>query len=594
MMAILLSNGMSSMKKTNLSIFGVLGCAVLLSACSGGSNNIADPVKEPTNSCSADQDCVTGRLEDGQVAGIDYKCENITSVTGNSGNFTCPAGSTIEFFIKHPDSEFVVTLGETKVQKPLLNEDLLPLGPDGEPLKRIYITPLMLAGVTTTTAPAAAGARNITRLLHALNNEDTTGLKDNPARAVTLTPADKKSLLVALGKSVTLANMTDTAFESDFTAVLAGMTPARPLISTTEANGVLRKAVYGIAAGAYTSDSPLISHPTGLPAFNIFYGTSATDEFFGETMLGIDRKGRLFGAGSASVGPRNETPELVRYDPTRFYVRPDLTTQSEAPELQLDGSLVGLSFDLDNSEVITVQTGIIDRNFMAYNEAAYKIAYGTDLPSDIATRLGTFQNPTSPYTETGLNLQRPTNLVSTLNPEIWSALSPSFPMHITATLQLEGKPDLGIVNFTILSDGNIVSDFDKDCNAVDIDTLNEIAGDRREVPVGVVERAFEIDGKYYLEPVIILPKAYGDAVANSVVGILISTIGEEHKVRLRVDNPAGVNYLKMYQNTNGVLTDTKLALWGNNYKVYKGIYDDPASGGTLNGNFVTAPAACPP
>lgn len=592
MMAILLSNGMSSMKKTNLSIFGVLGCAVLLSACSGGSNNIADPVKEPTNSCSSDQDCVTGRLEDGQVAGIDYKCENITSVTGTSGNFTCPAGSTVKFFIQHPDSEFVVTLGETKIQKPLLNEDLLPLGPDGEPLKRIYITPLMLAGVTTTTAPAAAGARNITRLLHALNNEDITGLKDNPARAITLTPADKKALLVALGKSVTLTNMTDAAFESDFTSVLAGMTPARPLISTTEADGVLRKAVYGIAAGVYTSDSPLISHPTGVPAFNIFYGISSADEFFGETMLGVDRKGRLFGAGSASVGPRNETPELVRYDPTRFYVRPDLTTLSNAPELQLDGSLVGLSFDLDNSEVMTVQTGIIDRNFMAYNEAAYKIAYGEELPSDIATRLGTFQNATSPYTESGLNLQRPTNLVTTLNPDIWSALT--FPMHITATLQLEGKPDLGVVNFTILSDGNIVSDLDKDCNAVDIDTLNETAGDRREFPVGVVERAFEIDGRYYLEPAIILPKAYGNSVANSVVGILISTIGEEHKVRLRVDTPLGSNYLKMYQNTNGVLTDTKLALWGNNYKVYKGIYEDPNSGGTLNGKFVTAPAACPP
>lgn len=592
MMAILPSNGMSSMKKTNLSIFGILGCAVLLSACSGGSSNIADPVKEPTNSCSADQDCVTGRLEDGQVAGIDYKCENITSVTGNSGNFSCPAGSTIEFFIKHPDSEFVVTLGETKVKKPLLNEDLLPLGPDGEPLKRIYITPLMLAGVTTTTAPAAAGARNITRLLHALNAQDTTGLKNNPARAITLTPADKKALLIALGKSVTLANMSDATFEADFTSVLAAMTPARPLISTTEADGVLRKAVYGIAAGVYTSDSPLISHPTGLPAFNIFYGISATDEFFGEAMLGIDRKGRLFGAGSASVGPRNETPELVRYDPTRFYVKPDPTTQSNAPELQLDGSLVGLSFDLDNSEVMTMQTGIIDRNFMAYNEAAFKIAYGTDLPSDVATRLGTFQNPTSPYTESGLNLQRPTNLVTTLNPDIWSALT--FPMHVTATLQLEGEPDLGVVNFTILSDGNIVSDLDQDCNAVDIDTLNEVAGDRREFPVGVVERAFEIDGKYYLEPVIILPKAYGNAVANSVVGILISTIGEEHKVRLRVDSAAGINRLKMYQNTNGVLTDTKLALWGNNYKVYKDIHDNPASGGTLNGKFVTAPAACSP
>lgn len=592
MMAILLSNGMSSMKKTNLSIFGILGCAVLLSACSGGSNNIADPVKEPTSSCTSDQDCVTGRLEDGQVAGIDYKCASITSVTDSSGNFTCPADSTIEFFIKYPDSEFIVTLGETKVQRPLLNDSLLPQGPDGKPLKRIYITPLMLAGVTTTTAPAAAGARNITRLLHALNNEDTTGLKDNPARAITLKPADKKALLIALGKSVTLTGMTDAAFENDFTPVLAAMTPARTLISTTEADGVLRRAVYSIAAGAYTSDSPLLSHPTDLDPFNVFYGISDANEFFAEAVLGIDRKGRLFGAGSASVGPRNETPELVRYDPTRFYVRPDLTTQSKVPELKFDGSVVGLSFDLDNSDVITVQTGLIDRNFMAFNEAAYKIAYGDVLPSDIASRIGTFQSATSPYTKTALNLQRPTNLVTNINPDIWSSLT--FPMHVTATLQLEGKPDLGVVNFTILSDGNIVSDLDKDCNAVDIDTLYEIGGDRREFPVGVVERAFEIDGKYYLEPVIIIPKAYGAEVANSVVGILISTIGDEHKVRLRVDNPAGTNYLKMYQNTNGLLTDTKLALWGNNYKTYKGIYDNPATAGNVNGKFVTAPAACPP
>lgn len=578
------------MKKSGLKVAMVLGGAFLLAACSGGSSNLSDPPPEtdPSTSCGSEQVCITGRFEDGQVTGLDYTCGNITAKTDSNGDFTCVVGSTIKFMIKHPDSVHEVLLGQALVQDALQNTGLLPKGTDGKPLKRIYLTALDLAGTKDIAAPEAAAARNITRLLHALNSSSSSPLaiKDNPARDIVLTEDDKKEFLVALNESISLTALSENDFEAKVGPALSSMTVPRTMLLRPDADRTIEKAIYSIMAGLYQDNGFIVSTETpfkiGLtPVVSLFYGYNANEELFGEVQLGVDRKGRFFGAGSASMGARNTEIELVRYDPTRFYPR-------SGRHLGLDGSVAGLEFDLENLQIFSMATGVIDRNFMAINETSYKNAYGVDVPSP--ERLGTLSSPSpvvSPYTFSGVNLVRPTNLVTTLNPAVWNELD--FPLHVKATLKTKIstiESVVGAINFSILSDGNIVTDLDADCSDVDLDSLSD--GDKQEQVMGVVGRVFPIDSRLYVEPLLVMPKTveFGSAIANASVG------GLGNPVRLRVD--AGSNYLKAFKNTAGVTTDDKLATWVNKYLIFKNMHDDKedvAEG--AEGDFVTEPATCP-
>lgn len=578
------------MKNSGLKVAVALGGVLLLAACTGSSSNLSDPQPEtdPSSSCGSDQACITGRFEDGQVTGLDYTCGAITAKTDSSGEFTCVVGSTIKLMIKHSDSAHEVVLGQALVQDALQKAALLPIGADGNPLKRIYLTALDLAGTKDIAAPEAAAARNITRLLHALNSSasSTLAIKDNPARDIVLTEADKKEFLVALNESISLTALSEVDFEAKVGPALSSMTVPRIMISRPDADRTLEKATYSIMAGLYQDNGFIVSTDTPVqigttPFVSLFYGYNTSDELFGEVLLGVDRKGRFFGAGSASMGPRNTEVALVRYDPTRFYPR-------SGRYLKLDGSVAGLEFDLENQQPFSMASGVIDRNFMAINPTAYKSAYGVDvLSSDY--RLGTLASPDplgNPYAFSGVNLFRPINLVTTLNPAVWNELT--FPIHVKATLKTTIntiESIVGTANFTILSDGNIVTDLDADCSAVDLDSLSD--GDKQEQSMGVIGRVFPIDSRLYVEPVLVMPKTveFGVDVANSSVG------GLGNPVRLRVD--AGQDYLKAFKNTAGVTTDGELALWANKFKLFKNIYDGKEAGEGAEGVFVTEPATCP-
>lgn len=585
------------MKRNVPALLAILGSAALLVACSGGGNNLSDPPDDSTSqTCAAGLTCITGRLEDGQVAGLDYTCGPVSSVTNSSGDFVCPVGSVVQFSIRHSSSTSVVTLGDAIVPDTLKQSSLLPLGPNGLPLKRIYLTTLDLAGAASPDVPAAAAARSATRLLHALNTSTPSALspKDNPARDIVLTPEIKLQFLEALGESVDVSSMTELNFETTVGAALADMLPPRALISVEEANGLLLKAKYGINAGAYLgTGGKIVSsiEPFSLTGFGIFvsffYGFDASQELFGETTVVVDRKGRLLGAGSASIGSPRTDKVIVPYDPKQFYVR-------TGNKIGLDGSIAGMTYDVDDGQVIKMKTGVIDRNFMAINRETYQRAYGDDLPLEVVdTRIGTLENenPALAYTSSGVLLQRPTNLVSTLDPEVWSAVT--FPLHLTATLiEEDDGPDVGSISFSILSDGNIVTDLDEDCASVDLDSLSD--GDVQEVPVGVVARAIQIESRKYMEPLLILPKttAFGTSIAGAFVGGLLP-------VRLRVDAGAGAAFLKIYSNPFGEPDDEAAgpALWKSEYRSHQWLRETLLEGSSdviISGYFETGPAACAP
>lgn len=574
-----------------------VAAAALLVACSGASNNLSDPPEDSTSTtkCGDDLDCVTGRFEPGQVVGLNYVCGSIRAVTTSTGDFTCPIGSTVTFSIRHEESAFEVTLGSTTVKDALKDDRLLPTGLDGQPLRRIYITPLDLAGagVVNADSPTAAGARSIVRLLHALNSSTPGALPigDDPSRDIILLAADKKEFLDKLEASFNVFSVDDEGFDEKVETQLGTMTQPRAMMSVEDAVRTLEKGSFSTLAGVYQDNGFIVSTTTGELVtgygfvISLFYGYNSVDELFGEALVGIDRKGRFFGAGSASIGNRSATATIVPYSPLRF--------QPVGGKVGLKGSLTDLDFRLENNDIFGMSSGVIDRNYVAISEDSYERAYGEALPSGESNRLGRISSPDvgSPYTTSGVNLVRPTNLVTTLNPVVWSQLN--FPLHVKATLMTEinsVETEVGVINFSVLADGNIVTDRDADCSAVDLMSLSD--GDVSEFPMGVVARVFPISSRLYIEPLLVTPNtaAFGSAVSNAFVG------GLGNPVRMRVDDAAGADRFKSFRNLSGVTTDDDIALWVNKFQFFKNIHDgkegaELADG--VEGEFITEPTPCP-
>lgn len=574
-----------------------LAAAALLVACSGASNNLSDPPDDPTSTtkCGDDLDCVTGRFEPGQVVGLNYTCGSIRAVTTSTGDFTCPIGSTVTFSLRHEESAFEVTFGSTIVKDALKDDRLLPTGLDGQPLRRIYITPLDLAGagVVNADTSTAAGARSIVRLLHALNSSaaGTLPIKDDPSRDIVLLAADKKEFLDKLEASFNVFSLDDEGFDDKVSTQLGTMVQPRVMMSVEDAAETLEKGSFSTLAGVYQDNGFIVSTTTGELVtgygfvISLFYGYNSVDELFGEALVGVDRKGRFFGAGSASIGNRSSTATIVPYSPIRF--------QPVGGTVGLKGALTGLEFRLENNDVFGMTSGVIDRNYVAISEDSYERAYGEELPSGESNRLGRISSPDvgSPFTTSGVNLIRPTNLVTTLNPVVWNQLS--FPLHVKATLMTEinsVETEVGAINFSVLADGNIVTDRDADCSAVDLVSLSD--GDVSELPMGVVARVFPISSRLYIEPLLVMPNTaeFGAAISNSYIG------GLGNPVRMRVDSAAGANLFKSFRNLSGVTVDEDLALWVNKFQFFKNIHDGKegaALADGVEGEFITEPTLCP-
>lgn len=480
---------MNDMKKSTLLLPGLVASALILSGCGGGSSNLDDPVTGPASSCTGDT-CTDGIFTP-VVEDLDYQCANITAVTAPNGFFSCPVDETVTFRLSHPDSPFSVRLGSFTMKK------VFAAATD----KRYFVTPRNLAGTTGTTV-IGNREQNILALLQALDTV-TDPVPGQPSDRIDLSAADKLAFLTALGRS--LDAELDLAPADFALAVNAALNMAgKPsLASEADTQTLLKTSVNATVAGIYYSFAPLSTEginqllllSTGLTNTPGFIGQSGSNNLLGHLALGVDRSGRMFGFGEyvQGVDLRTAAREYIDF---RVVASNSLVVAPSGNALlwPLNGNLKGLSFTLQNTNVLTLSQGLVERGAMASTPAQYEEQYELGTAAESAGKLGTWTASGS-IPSGRINLYRSGFIFPVLTPEVWEGIS--FPLHLTAKIYKSSDTEtnctsaaclLKEVPLTILADGNIVSDGNADCAAVDMGTLSD--GTVTEAPLGVVNRAF--------------------------------------------------------------------------------------------------------
>lgn len=633
----------SSMKKTSLKLLGTALATALLASCGGESSNLADPERPIVSTCTADT-CVSGIfVADGVVEGLNYECGNIRSKTNYQGEFSCPlekAASKVTFVISHADTGNKVTLGEytfRPVFKPATQST--PASYQAVPLlttdKRVYVTPRELTGEQFSNG-FSDRALSITALLRSLDSDFTTVAASSPAGIVNLTEANKLTFLQGLAASV---SSTDAEFRNLVNPGLEAINVSRKLPATgadmSDYQHIAQQATHAIAAGIYRSFEPGLLNPFFLLLDEKFElnvlllnrvsfagkansvggsGCTAANCYTSLAYMnfGVDRSGRLFGFGTTEMRLAGN----LQADPLALSPAPGQTWPNS-------GNIANLTLRLLNSnlstrpETILMTQGQVDQGSMANDSEVYKDYFGTETSMD--ARLGRWQlkNDTGGVLMGGggdalpprMELHHSLNAFPILSPEVWdSDLIADLPLHIKAKISEGCSPEPCTpasveVNFSIQSDGSIISDRDSDCADVDpvtlIDSASSPTPSAQELPIGVITRAFVNDGAgatggKYLIPLILLPSELvaeleqQQGVTSPVTRQI--EIGTSVSARLRVDSGSSKRG-EIYSNTSA--TADSVLVWGDVYmqnKTTGTVTNDPKWGGKIT----TSLAVCPP
>lgn len=653
--------------KSIYTLLGLIGVS-LLASC-GESTNLKDPINAATTTHCSDLDgvCIKGRFIDDAVFNLDYECDKVIATTGVDGSFSCPLNSTVTFLIKNPadtsGSPKKITLGQTVVKNPANLGNNLPV--------YFYVTP-------ATLFPGDLVARqNAVRLLHALSDDptsaDLTGhiiyISDETKRKLTnlgqaISPADfSKAISIATPATPTSPAVSSApgSFDELLEPLLGAPVfspPRSPMISAAKADEYLQRGINSTVAGVYTDFGILsvIGLPFGVPAMT---GFNASSTMTASIWAMVDRKGRVMGAGVYSYEPITSTQFLYTNSKPMELKSVGVAGSAGAPMWPNSGNLQGMSFDMmDGNNAATsmkldIAQGVMEREAIAGNDTLYRslfdVAATAPVPIEKEGRwevVDSLETNNIAASTTAFTLLRSSPAAPSLDPDLWRATQ--FPLHVSlrfwnsdattpiaAGCDASGCPIGPPIQISILQDGNIVSDVNGDCSAVDPDTLQHISGSNpgyQELPLGLVQNIFTSGPKdtpanaTFMTLALVLPNK--PLVASSVPGD-----DQEKYLRyaqfltnyggatlMRVDGSATADYLKLHSvqsvtladKSSAYVYDPTTAKWSNTWTVLRGIdslNNDPAAVPPATGHVASAqtllyqknqqgyvrsvPAACP-
>lgn len=587
---------MAAMKKESgykmkvVQLVAYLFASVLLVSC-GESNNLDDPQQvSVVTTCDdlKDIECANGYFIDDVVGNLDYECGKVKSVTDFNGSFACPVGSDVIFSITNPDNVAgkKIVLGKTAVKANA---------------RYGFETYLYIRPSSLSSNPVVI--KNIARLLQSFHaSPAVAGDLDSPARALFIPDADKRKL-IALVETVdgTAAN---NAFESAAfdAAVQPFMTEIdRELADESIVDGLLKKGFYSTVAGLYFNPGFAISLTENTRGSGID-GLSASHYFQGATWTAVDRKGRIFGFGVYATGPASlpancrfllplivpceDDPDTasVEEQPPRLSLRmiPEGTTPW--PQWKDDNAWAFSYALLDGSNApiagsTLTMNGVVDRGAVAGSASIYQNIFGVTATPPLGTWTLT-GSPAFSASETAFTLVRSRGVASTLDPNLWrpdTALPATeglhFPMNLeasfydsscsTTTPKPASCPIADTLRFTVLADGNIVSNNNGSCGT-GINTTTLMTPNGQEYPLGMVAQIFGSNfngtttpGRVYINLILMVPDRaeFPLALRGIQVGDSTDVTGASAgKVRIRVDkiaaNPLVNKYLHAYHDAD--------------------------------------------
>jgi hypothetical protein len=578
-------------------------CGFFLTSCGESTNIQSSNNGAATTKCSdLGVDCVAGRFVDDSVYNLNYTCGAVTAITDFDGSFACPLTSQVRFSIKNPVNGLEIEIGTTTVKNV----------PQTGVADYFYVTPKTLTGDATAQ-------KNIVRLLQSLSR-DTVPL-GSPDHLVILDDADKKKISFAV--AATDFSKSPAAFALFMKPYLDSLSPAVTLISDTDAERYLSNGIYSTMAGVYSvpglsvgfSDPALIARSGGM------VGENSTNRLIGTFWAIVDRKGRLLGGGAYSFEAKSASSQFI-YTNTKAMEFSSFGTPSTEGFYYwpVNGDLTGFFFKLkDDTNAATTRTlaitsGTLDRGVVAGSNEVYKSYFGDATAPTVgrwqfndATVPGNDITSANATVAPAYTLIRNVPAAPTLDPDSWERVRASFPLNVAInfydsdTAIDDGSGNKGAlintapVRITVLSDGNIVSDKNGDCNAdIDLNTLKDSHG-QQEVPLGLVQNIFTLSsGKSYMTIIMMLPNTAdydADLRYAQVLTNLSGSSSGAQPVLLRVDGSAATNteYLALtdYQYS------AKKAPWYNAWKSYRNIGGDTTVAKRMQGRMTSSavPAA---
>ena len=165
--------------------------------------------------------------------------------------------------------------------------------------------------------------------------------------------------------------------------------------------------------------------------------------------------------------------------------------------------------------------------------------------------------------EGSATLQRFRTLDPFLDPVVWKTMStlpsgqnakPVFPLHLSMTLRNNDTRPLsscgasgcvvGKINFTVLENGNIVSDVDQDCSALKTDGSDQDAEGQQEYRLGTVAALIQELSSNYFSPVMLIPHITGwEALYGTQIGMTTSAGGGKVKIGFSAVHAGSVSIL---------------------------------------------------
>lgn len=510
-----------------LRAISVLSLAIFqLSGCGEGGSNLANPVLDRTTtitSCQGENICVSGQFVDEPVVGLNYSCNLVSGVTDGDGVFTCPNNSIVTFFLKASGSERKIILGQYRI-------NALGSNTSGATVQSlIQMTPRDLTKVSPyypeqdLESSDAIKVTNMLRLLQALDSDGYS--ETNPAlNRIVIKDTDKQNIDILL-KDV---ESSDFAMRSTFDALMQPIfdkmnkPTALSNITDKQAQDRFKIGLKQLSVGVYEI-SPLI-FPIAENASSVSYsamlarGAANNYSLIGLSFL-IDRENKTIGTGlewQATLSDSDITNGLLfqklvtdntKIANTVFFDSDnagfDLSGKVSNFKLNVTGT--GVERDVnENGQLVrktffdsmALDTGVIAKGVILPTQGFYKLAFGTtdDSPS---ANLGTWsrRDNNNQNVKTGTyTLTKSRVVTSLLEPSIWKTAEninvsekPIFPLHLRLTFRDSSEDTacsvtkegclIGTVGISILENGNIITDMDNDCSAVDKTTLKDLAYD---------------------------------------------------------------------------------------------------------------------
>ncbi|MCB1659655.1 MAG: hypothetical protein H6996_07930 [Moraxellaceae bacterium] len=484
----------------------------LLSACGEGSNTLTDPKiseAETTTTCQDKDFCISGQFVDEPVVGLNYICNLVEGITDDDGVFTCPNNSVATFFLKSATGNRKIIIGKYRVRTlgSDANSNLVKIN--------LIVTPEDLLTSTDSNSSMPVQLSNVLRLLQALDSDGTTN--NNTINRIVIDPKDKKAI-DKLSADVQVSDFAKTAGQfDDLLKPMFDELAGKSISTITESQALARyhASLPTIHGGVYevVPNVASVINSDSSQTFNGMFGRFNSSDLHSMAAMFflIDREGKAI--GNALEWQNTFTTEQLNNDLVQrrllFGVAPTYLDFNSTETMFENNGKVKSNFILDSATgKIKLTQGTLQKGTIAGSDKFYRNAYGlTETDSIDSTKLGVWQRlGTDNLVQlTGAyNMQRNRDINMYLDASIWKTIDnvtvgekPVFPLHLKLTLRDGDRTAacggstgngclLGEMGISILGNGNIITDRDNNCSAVDALTLQDSSTAMQEHRLGLV------------------------------------------------------------------------------------------------------------